>query len=152
MFETPLTVVGRIVTAPTRHHIGNQDVVKFRIASNTRRRSADGEWEPGNSLFLSVNCWGRLGTGVIASVGKGDAVIVSGHVYTSEYHDREGVRRSSVELRATAAGPDLSRYIARIEKLTPAQPLGEPADTPPEDGETVDPSDADSPELLTLSA
>jgi single-strand DNA-binding protein len=43
-------------------------------------------------------------------------VIVSGHVYTSEYEDRDGIRRSTLEMRATAVGPDLSRCIARVEK------------------------------------
>src|SRR4029077_12814169 len=62
-----------------------------------------------------VNCWGKLVTGVGAGLGKGDAVIVVGYVYTSEYEDREGVRRSSVEVRATSVGPDLARCIARIE-------------------------------------
>lgn len=43
-------------------------------------------------------------------------MIVVGHVYTSEYEDRDGIRRSSLEMRATSVGPDLSRVIVRIEK------------------------------------
>ena len=117
MFETPLTVVGRIVTDPQRRTVGDQDVVKFRVASNSRRRTDDGSWEPGNSLFVTVNCWGRLVTGVAGSLNKGDAVIVVGHVYTSEYDDRDGNRRSSLEMRATAVGPDLSRYIATLRRV-----------------------------------
>jgi single-strand DNA-binding protein len=117
MFETPLTVIGRIVTDPQRRRVGDQEVMRFRVASNSRRRTGDGTWEPGNSLFITVNCWGKLATGVGGSLAKGDAVIVVGQVYTSEYEDREGVRRSSMELRASAVGPDLSRYLAHIEKL-----------------------------------
>ena len=65
MFETPITVVGTIVTDPILRRVGDQEVVKFRVASNSRRRTADGNWEPGNSLFVTVNCWGkRLVTGV----------------------------------------------------------------------------------------
>jgi single-strand DNA-binding protein len=115
MFETPITVVGNIVTKPDRKWVGDQELIKFRVASNSRRRTADGNWEPGNSFFATVNCWGKLVTGVGAGLGKGDAVIVVGYVYTSEYEDREGVRRSSVEVRATSVGPDLARCIARIE-------------------------------------
>jgi len=63
-----------------------------------------------------VNCWGRLVTGVGAGLGKGDAVIVVGNVYTSEYEDRDGNRRSSLEIRATSVGPDLARCIVRIDK------------------------------------
>src|SRR6516165_4854445 len=116
MFETSLTVVGHIVNDPQRRKFGDQELIKFRVASNSRRRTADGNWEPGNSLFITVNCWGRLVGGVGAALGKGAPVIVVGHVYTSEYEDRDGNRRSSLEMRATAVGPDLSRVFVRIEK------------------------------------
>ncbi len=116
MFETPLTVVGNIVNDPKRRQVGDQEVLKFRVASNSRRRTADGTWEAGNSLFVTVNCWGRLVSGVGASLGKGSPVIVTGHVHTSEYEDRDGNQRSTLEMRATAVGPDLARCIARVEK------------------------------------
>jgi single-strand DNA-binding protein len=115
MFETPITLVGNIVTKPDRRRVGDQELIKFRVASNSRRRTADGNWEPGNSFFATVNCWGRLVTGVGAALGKGDPVVVVGYVYTSEYEDKEGVRRSAVEVRATSVGPDLARCVARIE-------------------------------------
>jgi len=116
MFETPLTVVGHIVNDLQRRKVGDQEVVKFRVASNSRRRTGDGSWEPGNSLFVNVNCWGRLVAGVGAALGKGSPVIVVGHVHTSEYEDRDGNRRSSLEMRATAVGPDVSRVFVRVEK------------------------------------
>jgi single-strand DNA-binding protein len=164
MFETPITVVGNIVNNPYRQRVGDQEVMRFRVASNSRRRTADGSWEPGNSLFVSVSCWGKLVTGVGASLGKGDAVIVVGQVYTSEYDDREGVRRSSVEVRATAVGPDLSRCVARIETLRQSGPTGADVapDAPEPGGEDADGDDAetddarlgdpDAAEALPLSA
>lgn len=135
MFETPFTVVGNIVTHPVRLRFGDQELFKFRVASNSRRRSASGTWEPGNSLYVTVNCWGNLARGVSASLGRGDAVVVVGHLYTSEYEDKDGVRRSSVEVRATAVGPDLSRCIAKVELL-------------PKPGGTGTAPDADQPAAL----
>jgi single-strand DNA-binding protein len=145
MFETPLTVVGRIITDLRRRSVGDQEVISFRMASNSRRRGADGNWEPGNTLFITVNCWGNLVTGVGAALGKGTAVIAVGQVYTSEYEDRDGVRRSSLEMRATSVGPDLSRSIVRIiEKIDNAgkaagstTPAVEPAER--DDGSDVEP-------------
>ncbi|HEU4360471.1 MAG TPA: single-stranded DNA-binding protein [Mycobacterium sp.] len=122
MFETPLTVVGNIVNDPIRRRVGDQEVIKLRVASNSRRRAADGSWETGTSLFVNVNCWGRLVTGVGASLLKGSPVVAVGHAYTSEYEDRDGIRRSALEMRATCVGPDLSRCTARIEKLIAAGP------------------------------
>ena len=133
MFETPLTVVGNIVNDPIRRTVGDQEVMKFRLASNSRRRGADGKWEAGNSLFVTVNCWGRLVSGVGASLGKGSPVIVVGHIHTSEYEDRDGIRRSTLEMRASSVGPDLSRCIARVEK-TVSSGTDAAADPAPESG------------------
>jgi single-strand DNA-binding protein len=132
MFETPITVVGRLVTDIRRRNVGDRDVVKFRMASNTRRRTEDGTWEAGDSLFVNVNCWGRLVTGVAGSLKKGDAVIVVGSIHTSEYDDKDGQRRSSLELRASAVGPDLSRYIVKLEKH------GQPGEAPAGGAEPTD--------------
>ena len=149
MFETPITVVGRIVTDPRRRVVGDQEVISFRVASNSRRRTGEGTWEPGNSLFITVNCWGRLVTGVGAGLYKGAAVIAVGTVHTSEYEDRDGVKRSSLEMRATAVGPDLARVIARIEQpgqyqnSQPAAAAGEAADGEPYEGDVADDGAAD---------
>ncbi|KUI27304.1 single-stranded DNA-binding protein [Mycobacterium sp. IS-1742] len=160
MFETPITVVGNIVNNPYRQRVGDQEVMRFRVASNSRRRTAEGSWEPGNSLFVSVSCWGKLVTGVGASLGKGAAVIVVGHVHTSEYDDRDGVRRTSVEVRATAVGPDLSRCVARVETLRQSAPGAADPSGDAESGDDggdiaggpTDPGDPDAPEALPLSA
>jgi single-strand DNA-binding protein len=137
MFETSLTVVGHIVNDLQRRKVGDQDLVKFRVASNSRRRTADGGWEQGNSLFITVNCWGRLVGGVCAALSKGAPVIVAGHVYNSEYEDRDGNRRSSLEMRATSVGPDLSRVFVRIERPSYTGPTTDDAPAP-----AVTPADA----------
>jgi single-strand DNA-binding protein len=142
MFETPLTVVGNIVNDPIRRTVGDQEVMKFRLASNSRRRGADGKWEAGNSLFVTVNCWGRLVSGVGASLGKGSPVIVVGHIHTSEYEDRDGIRRSTLEMRASSVGPDLSRCIARVEK-TVSSGTDAAAGPAPESGPAVDANGTD---------
>ncbi|MDA2893832.1 single-stranded DNA-binding protein [Mycolicibacterium sp. BiH015] len=153
MFETPITIVGTIATKPDRRWVGDQELIKFRVASNSRRRTADGTWEPGNSLYATVNCWGRLITGVGAGLGKGDPVIVVGNVYTSEYEDRDGNRRSSLEIRATSVGPDLARCIVRMESRKHPEPPQ--ANTQAESEPSEDASDEDLPEVeeaLSLSA
>jgi single-strand DNA-binding protein len=43
MFETPFTVVGNIITDPVLRRVGDQQVYKFRVASNSRRRTAEGQ-------------------------------------------------------------------------------------------------------------
>ena len=137
MFETPMTVVGRIVTDLRRRVVGDQEVISFRVASNSRRRTGDGSWEPGNSLFITVNCWGKLVTGVGAALYKGAPVVVTGVVHTSEYEDKDGIKRSSLEMRANAVGPDLARAIVRIEQQPAPKEAAEDAgaETAAESGE-----------------
>lgn len=145
MFETPMTVVGRIISEPRRRVVGDQEVISFRVASNSRRRTAEGTWEAGNSLYVTVNCWGKLVTGVGAALYKGAPVVAVGTVHTSEYEDREGARRSSLEMRASAVGPDLARVIARIEQAPRSHGAdsAEPAEGAGEDVD-VEAADADS--------
>jgi len=150
MFETHLTVVGRVVTDPRRRVVGDQEVISFRVASNSRRRTGDGTWEPGNSLYITVNCWGKLVTGVGAGLYKGAPVIVVGDVFTSEYDDKEGVRRSSLEMRATAVGPDLSRSIIRFEQPQPKP--AEPVDGQPQAEDQADSDEAEATTELAFSA
>jgi single-strand DNA-binding protein len=151
MFETPFTIVGNIVNDPVHRRVGEHEVFKFRVASNSRRRTAEGTWEQGDSLFASVSCWGRLVAGTAASLVKGDPVIVVGNVYTSEYEDKEGIRRTSVEIRATAVGPDLARSTARIDrtKRQADDPAPQPSD---EDVISADEDSDDTVEGLPLTA
>lgn len=83
-------------------------------------------------------------------------MIVVGHVYTSEYEDRDGNRRSSLEMRATSVGPDVSRAIVRIEKpgytgptTADATAASGPADA---DGDTTEADDGAGGDGLPLSA
>lgn len=158
MFETSVTIVGNIVTDPVHKIVGEQELVKFRVASNSRRKTSDGTWDTGDSLFVTVNCWGRLVAGTSAAFVKGDPVVVVGHLYTSEYDDRDGNRRSSTEVRATSVGPDLARSVVRIDRTKqqtqqPPTDVGDEPDDVSGDldalGDDADDADADG---LSLTA
>ncbi|MGI9125122.1 MAG: single-stranded DNA-binding protein [Mycobacterium sp.] len=152
MFETPITVVGRIITDFRRRVVAGQEVISFRVASNSRRRTPEGTWEAGQTLYITVNCWGKLVTGVGAGLYKGAPIIAVGTVHTSEYEDREGAKRSTLEMRATAVGPDLARAIARIEQ--PTRPQHSEDEANPEEGAEASESGTeaeDEPELVLSS-
>lgn len=148
MFETPFSVVGTVITDPIPRRIGDQDFTRFRVASNSRRRTADGTWEPGNSLYLTVSCWGKVADGVVGVLYKGDPVVVVGHIFTNEYEDKEGNRRSSVEVRAISVGPDLTRCRAKLDRSRSA---AEPAPTTESEG-AAGQEPSDEPGELAISA
>lgn len=148
MFETPFSVVGTVITDPVPRRVGEQDFTRFRVASNSRRRTAEGTWEAGNSLYLTVNCWGRVADGVVGVLYKGDPVVVVGHIFTNEYEDKEGNRRSTTEVRATSVGPDLTRCRMKLDRTRPAsEPV---ATTEPDADQSAE--HTDEPEELSISA
>ena len=109
MNETLTTVRGTVITNPSTRRVGEQTVVRFRMASNSRYQDREtGEWRTGGTLYLSVACWGRLAQRAGGLVAKGDGLLVQGRLQTNEY-EVDGVRRSDLEMRAAAMGPDLSR-------------------------------------------
>lgn len=148
MYETYLTVVGRLVTPVDKRRLPNgTTVVSFRVASNERRldRAADA-WSDGDSLFVSVTCWRQLGENVHASFVPGDPIIVRGRLHSREYDDKDGKHRSVIELEGLAVGPDLSSSTAKITRVrrdgspaVPAANAASPADDAADDGGSDDP-------------
>ena len=123
MFDTYVTIVGNVLTAPEwrRTTQSNTLVANFKVASTARRLDRDsGRWVDGNSLRVRVNCWRRLAEGVAASVMVGDPVVVCGRLYTRDWTDDAGNHRTLYELEAVAVGHDLSRGRGRFLRNRPS--------------------------------
>ncbi|WP_422678039.1 single-stranded DNA-binding protein [Blastococcus brunescens] len=72
MNATEITVIGNVVTSPTRKRTQNGSVTNFRVAATERRfDSATEGWIDGHSFFVDVECWGELGGNVSHSISKG---------------------------------------------------------------------------------
>ena len=108
MYQTLVTVIGNVVDSPKRRLTSTGiSVTNFRLAATERRRDRDSQqWEDGENLFTNVTCWRALADNVARSLVKGDPVIVRGRLYTRQF-EHEGQRRMSIELEATAVGPNL---------------------------------------------
>jgi single-strand DNA-binding protein len=119
MFDTPVTVVGNVLTAPEwrRTTITGTFVVTFKVASTSRRFDKErGQWVDGDSLRVRVACWRRLGENVSVSVQLGDPVVVHGRLYSRDWTDDQGTRRTSYELDAIAVGHDLSKGVDKFAR------------------------------------
>ena len=131
MFETPITVVGRLITdVTTRLTTAGAKVSNFRIACQERRFDKEsGAWVDGDRMYLAVACWRGLADGVAASLAKGDQVVVTGRFRIREYTTDDGSRRSSAEIDARSVGPDLLWHTVLVNRSGWAT-----ADPPPEVG------------------
>ncbi|KZM37185.1 single-stranded DNA-binding protein [Oerskovia enterophila] len=99
----------RLFASPT----GN-DFTSFRIASTTRYLDRTrGEWVDGRTIWFTVKAWRGMAQNVVASLRKGDAVVVTGRLAVDEWTSPEGPRTNLV-IEASALGPDLTRGQARF--------------------------------------
>src|SRR5690348_3934800 len=73
-----ITVVGSLGSDPEERSTSRGSVVQFRVASTDRRRDAQGNWSDGPTSWYRVNAWGELGRNALASLRKGQRVIVAG--------------------------------------------------------------------------
>ncbi|NMI02255.1 single-stranded DNA-binding protein [Pseudonocardia acidicola] len=117
MNEIYATVVGNIVGDIGKRRLADgTELAYFRVASNERRFDRNsGTWVAGDTSYVSVTCWRRLGRNVAASFVKGDPVMVYGRLYTREY-DKDGHTRTDVSMDAYAVGPDLTWCTAAVTR------------------------------------
>lgn len=109
MYETQLTVVGRLATDVDGRRLNSgTTVANFRIASTERRfDQAGGGWGDGDTLYMDVRCWRGLAENAIRSLKKGDPVVVTGRVFTRDY-EHQGQRRTAITLDARSVAADLA--------------------------------------------
>jgi single-strand DNA-binding protein len=117
MFETPLTIIGRLITDVNQRTLpGGSVKSSFRMVSSERRFNRETqEWADGDKLFITVVCWRQLAANVAASLFRGDQVVVNGRLYLREF-ESNGEPRSAVELEARAIGPDLTRCTTLVQR------------------------------------
>ena len=103
-----VTVTGHLGTRPERFRTqSGVEYARFRMAHTPRLRR-DGEWADGETIWLTVRCYGKLARN-IGSLRVGDPVLVTGQWRFEEWADKNGVARSTQVIMADAAGPNLTR-------------------------------------------
>ena len=78
---------------------GGTSVCSLRIASNTRRKDASGNWVDKPNYF-DVTIWGRQGENAAQYLSKGRPVAVDGRLEWREWQDQQGNKRQSIEIIA----------------------------------------------------
>ena len=74
-------------------------VCSLRIACNTRRKGANGEWEDKPNYF-DVTVWGAQGENCARFLSKGRPVAIDGRLEWREWEAQDGSKRQSTEIVA----------------------------------------------------
>lgn len=118
--EVYTTIVGNLTADPElRFTQSGAAVVSFTVASTPRifdRQS--GEWKDGDALFMRCNAWRQLAENVSESLFRGNRVLVTGRLKQRSFENKEGERRTVVELEVEEVGPSLRYATAKVSKVS----------------------------------
>ena len=95
-----VVVTGNLTRDPELRNLqSGTSVCKLRVAVNTRRKSAGGEWEDKPNYF-DVTVWGAQGENCATYLQKGRPVAIDGRLEWREWEGQDGNKRQSVEIVA----------------------------------------------------
>ncbi|MEU7069465.1 single-stranded DNA-binding protein [Streptomyces narbonensis] len=121
MNDTTVTLVGNVATAVEYRETAGGGVARFRFAVTARRRDREtGLWSDGNTSFYTVSAWRSLGANLAASVSVGEPLVVHGRLKVRE-DERDGQRKTFVDVDALAVGHDLTRGTAAFRRVAKAE-------------------------------
>ena len=86
------------------------------LASDRYQNHRTGEWVDGPVTRYRVSSFHRTAENAANSLHKGDPVVVTGTVITSQYTDKTGDVRTSRDMRAAWVGADLARCTVTIHR------------------------------------
>ncbi|SED34648.1 single-stranded DNA-binding protein [Streptomyces sp. TLI_105] len=130
MNDTTVTLVGNVATAVEYRDTVAGGVARFRFAVTARRWDRErGLWSDGNTSFYTVSAWRSLGANLAASVSVGEPLVVYGRLKVRE-EERDGQRKTFVDVDAMAVGHDLSRGTAAFRRAARAEPAPQPEQDP----------------------
>ncbi|MET9435653.1 single-stranded DNA-binding protein [Streptomyces sp. NPDC006551] len=122
MNDTMVTLVGNVATGVEYRDTATGGVARFRFAVTARRWDRErGTWADGHTSFYTVFAWRALGANLAASVSVGEPLVVHGRLKVRE-EEREGQRKTFVDIDALAVGHDLSRGTAAFRRAVKGEP------------------------------
>ncbi|MGW1617106.1 single-stranded DNA-binding protein [Streptomyces sp. NPDC002285] len=116
--ETLVTVVGNLTADPElRHTASGMAVAGFTVASTPRVFDRDrNEFVDGEPLFLRCSLWRQAGENAAQSLTRGMRIIVTGKLRQRTFDDREGQRRTTMEIDAEDVAVSLTYATAKVTK------------------------------------
>jgi single-strand DNA-binding protein len=95
-----VVLTGNLTRDPElRNTPSGTSVCSLRLAVNTSRKDASGQWVDKPNYF-DITVWGRQGENVAQYVSKGRPIAVDGRLEWREYTDKDGNNRQAVEIVA----------------------------------------------------
>ncbi|MFV5992560.1 single-stranded DNA-binding protein [Streptomyces sp. NPDC056231] len=122
MNETVVTLVGNAATGVEFRETATGGMARFRFAVTARRWDREKQlWTDGHTSFYTVWAWRTLAANLAGSVSVGEPLLVHGRLKVRE-EERDGQRRTFVDIEAVAVGHDLTRGTAAFRRVLRGDP------------------------------
>ncbi|MFF8615777.1 single-stranded DNA-binding protein [Streptomyces sp. NPDC015350] len=131
MNDTLVTLVGNAATGVEFRETASGGMARFRFAVTPRRWDRGKQlWTDGHTSFFTVWAWRALALNLSGSVSVGEPLVVHGRLKVRE-EEREGRRKTFVDIEAVAVGHDLTRGTAAFRRVAKGEtasaiPVGSP--------------------------
>lgn len=96
-----ITIEGNLGSDPELKAIKDETLSTFSLA-HTPRKKVNGQWEDGETLWFQVTLWNSKSDLAQDSLKKGDKVIVIGTLSQSNFVNKAGEAKSSLEINANS--------------------------------------------------
>ena len=107
MADATITLIGNITRDPELKFLDSgTGAVRFGVAVNRKWKDKRGEPQEQTSFF-DCSALGSIAENIANSLRKGDRVILSGTLEQRSWDDKDGNKRSTVEVKVEGIGPDL---------------------------------------------
>lgn len=111
------TIVGNATAdAELKYLPSGVAVCTFTVAETPRVKNGDG-FVDGEAMFVRCTAWRELGEHAAEVITRGMRVMVHGRLKVSAW-EKDGVKRTSLEMDVEAAGPDLRFATATVHKAS----------------------------------
>lgn len=98
---------GGLVGDPeTRYTPSGNAVTNFTLAQSDSKKNDAGEWETTTQRYLRVNIWDNdrhTWSQALTGLDKGTKLVVRGKLVTRQWQDKDGNKRSQLEIQAVHA-------------------------------------------------
>lgn len=126
-----ITITGNAVEdAELKYTPTGTAVASLRLARTERFRDAQGQWQDGDTLFITVQCWRQLAEHVAESVTKGTRLVVTGKLRTRSWTDKEENVRYVTEVQADDVSVSLKTATVKVAKTTREQAPADDTEAP----------------------
>lgn len=138
-----ITIVGYLGKDPEIRYLPDGTAVcNFSVATTEKRKDRSGEMQE-STIWFRINVWGKQADAANQYLTKGRQVYVEGRLSQQEYTDRDGNKRTSLEVRATevqflgSRGEDSgsSNFPSPSSSASPSRSSSAPASSRDDDGD-----------------